>query len=230
MGRTVEEQQGRILPREDFNLISFKINSKGDGIFIKHHLGGTDPQTQTNDVDVKPHPDLKTTIDQLKVYMATSLGLVEGWDFSREHLKKNPNYLQKAIQGHKDAVSRCNINGFSYQGDGETAGVQITGSIKTPTGGSIGMAVPKISFEKDTHGFEDEVKEICKEIEDEVYNYLILKKKEQASVEDQAEGFDNVGGFSDPAQTSILDAQDQADFDSVLKPEDDSDPGSGEEE
>jgi len=196
-----EKQQGRILPREDFHLMSFKLSK--DGVFIKHHLGGADPQTQTNDVDAKPHPDLKSTMDQLQLYMATRLGLVEGWDFSREHLKKNPNYLQKAIQGHKDAVARCNINGITFVGEGETAGVMITGSIKTPKNGSVGLAVPKIKFGDTELGYETEVEEICKEISDEIYNYLILKKKEQASVEDQAEGFDNNGNFEDPNQEAM---------------------------
>lgn len=192
MGRTVEEQKGRILPREDFNLMKFKLTK--DGAVITHHLAGTQPQDVTAVVDVKPHPDLQKAMDQLKLYMATRLGLLGGWDFAREHLKKNPNYLQKAIAGHESAKDVCNVNGLTFLGEGETAGVSITGSIKTPKSGSVGLAVPKITFGKEDLGYEEDVLQITKEITDEVYNYLILRKKEQTDVVDQSEGFDNTGG------------------------------------
>lgn len=187
-----EEQQGRIMPREDFKLLKFKVSK--DGVTVTHHVNGVCPADITAIVDVKPHPDLQEKMDQLKVYMATRLGLLEGWDFARESLKKNPNYLQNAIAGHGVAKERCNVGGLTFLGTGETYGVSITGSIKTPTNGSVGLAVPKISFDKDDLGYEDEVKEICDEITNEVYNYLILRKKEQTNIEDQAEGFDNNGG------------------------------------
>lgn len=195
MKKPKEEQQGRIMPREEFNLQKFKVTK--DGLTITHHVNGLNPADITANVEVKPHPDLKEKMDKLKVYMATRLGLLEGWDFSREHLKKNPNYLQNAIAGHKTAKDRCNVNGLTFLGSGETYGVSITGSISTPINGSVGLAVPKISFDKNDLGYEDEVFEICKEITDEVYSYLILRKKEQTNVEDQSEGFDNNGGVID---------------------------------
>lgn len=211
MSNTKDKQQGRILPREDFNLEKFKFTK--EGVNIKHHLGGLEPQTQTNDCDWKPHPDLINVVNQLKLYMASRLGLLRGWDFSREHTKKDLSILEKAVQGHKEAVGMCNVNGITLVGEGETAGVMITGSIKTPVSGSTGLAVPKITFGKTDLGIEEEVEKICNEIEDEIYNYLILKKKEQANIEDQANGFDNNGG-----QTSILD-QEQTEDDGEVQEE-----------
>jgi hypothetical protein len=180
---------------------------------ITHHVKGLNPADITANVEVKPHPDLKVAMDQLKVYMATRLGLLEGWDFSREHLKKNPNYLQLAIAGHKSAKERCNVSGLTFLGSGETYGVSITGSIATPTNGSVGLAVPKISFDKNDLGYEDEVLEICKEITDEVYSYLILRKKEQTNIEDQSEGFDNDGGGGVDGVIDMFDDQPKKDGD-----------------
>ena len=107
-----EEQQGRIMPREDFKLLKFKASK--DGLTITHHVNGTTPADVTAVVDAKPHPDLKTSMDKLQLYMATRLGLLTGWDFAREHLKKNPNYLQKAIEGHKQTVGMMNVNGLTF--------------------------------------------------------------------------------------------------------------------
>lgn len=198
MAKSKEKQQGRILPIEDFNLVSFKF--KEDGLTVKHHLGGVDPQIQTNECKYKAHPDLKKQVNLLQLYMASRLGLLEGWDFARENTRHDLSILEKAKQGHDEVISRMNVNGITYKGEGETYGVSITGSIKTPSGGSVGLSVPKITFSKEELGYEEEVKEICEEITKEVYNYLILKKKEQTNIEDQAEGFDNKGGV----QTSIL--------------------------
>lgn len=199
MSKTKEEQQGRIMPREEFKLLKFKVAK--EGLTITHHVNGTTPADITAVVESTPHPDLQEKMDQLKLYMATRLGLLEGWDFSREHLKKNPNFLQKAIAGHQVAKERCNIGGLTFLGTGETYGVSITGSVKAPTNGSVGLAVPKITFGKDDLGYEEEVKEICDEITDEVYKYLVLRKKAQTDIEDQSEGFDNKGG----KQITILD-------------------------
>lgn len=192
--KTIEEQQGRILPYEDFNLLKFKRTKAG--VDVTHHLGGQNPQEQIAKVEVGPHPDLQEKMNQLQLYASTRIGLLEGWDFSREHLKKNPNCLQKAIQGHKDALSRFKVNGITFVGEGETYGVCITGSVAPQKGGSFGLSVPKITFSKTELGYEEDVEQICEEIKVEVYNYLILRKKEQTNIEDQAEGFDNEGEFN----------------------------------
>jgi len=213
MSKSKEEQKGRIMPREDFRLTKFKLTK--DGVTITHHVNGITPADITAVCEAKPHPDFVEAVDKLKLYFATRLGLLEGWDFAREHLKKNPNYLQKAIEGHKRAIDRMNVGGFQFQGSGDTFGVSFTGSIGVPIKGSTGLTVPKITFSDDALGYEDEVCELCEEITDEVYNYLILRKKAQTDVEDQAEGFDNDGGFEDPDQ-SVMD---------FSKPEDDEDSG-----
>lgn len=193
--KTKEEQQGRNMPREEFKLLKFKVAK--EGLTITHHVNGTTPADITAVVNSNPHPDLKESMDKLQLYMATRLGLLSGWDFAREHLKKNPNYLQKAIQGHKDVVKMMNVNGLTFVGSGETYGVMITGSIGVPVKGSAGLSVPKIGFDANDLGYEEEVNEICKEITDEVYKYLILRKKEQTNIEDQADGFNNDGGVDE---------------------------------
>lgn len=191
---STEEQKGRILPRKDFHLTKFKLTNSG--IVITHHLGGVEPQTQTNDCEATPHPDLINAMKELRLYMATRLGFLEAWDFAREHTRSDSDILRKAMDGHQATIERMNVNGITYKGEGDTLGVQITGSFKTPFKGSVGLAVPKINMESEELGYEEEVFEICDKITDEVYNYLILKKKEQTNIEDQAKGFDNDGQLS----------------------------------
>lgn len=203
--KSKEEQQGRIMPLKDFRLEKFKLTK--EGVNITHYLNGTDPQTVSVAVESTPHPDLINKMDELRLYMATRLGLLLGWDFARDKCRGDLDVLQEAKNGHQQAVDRMNVNGLTFKGEGDTYGVCITGSVKTPHNGSVGLSTPKISFNTDVLGYEQEVVEICDEIKEEIYNYLILKKKEQTNIEDQAEGFDNDGGQTSILNVPVVDAE-----------------------
>lgn len=184
--KSKEQQQQRRVEYQYFELRKFKVTSKG--VDVTHvEKGGDTGEVSTSGI-VVAHPDLKTKMDTLKLYMATRLGLLMGWDYARETLKlKDGDALQLAIDGHQEAVERCNIGGLTFVGEGETYGVQITGSLKTPHNGSIGLAVPKITFGKETLGYEVEVEEICEEIKKEVYAYRFQHKKAQLDIETEIE-------------------------------------------
>lgn len=192
MAKTKEDQQKRVLEYQHFQMTKFKVADEIASVKFYEH-GNEHTMTPKEHV----HPDLKEALEQLKLYMAQRLGLLEGWDFSREHVKKDSESLTLAIQGHKDTIARCNVNGFTFVGDGETAGVQLTGSVKLPHGGSVGLAVAKITFGKDVLGYEDEVQEICEEIKKEVYAYLFQAKKLQLDIETEAEKAKQSGMFDD---------------------------------
>lgn len=221
--KSKEEQQGRILEYQFFELVSFKVTDKL--VTIKHHEGGLDPVTMTSEFEHTIHPEFREKMDQLKVYATQVLGTLEGWDFCREHLSLNNEDASKgAVEGHKVAVSRFSVGGFSFQGEGETLGVKITGSLKTPKAGSVGMALPKILFIGEKLGIEEDVKEICEEIKKEVYAYRFQGKKLQTDIEteikkkespelfvepgDQNEGFDGNGEKDFDAEQALKDIKD----------------------
>ncbi|MCK5342979.1 MAG: hypothetical protein KAR20_06225, partial [Candidatus Heimdallarchaeota archaeon] len=173
--KTKPEQKTRRLEYQHFDLRKFKVTK--DGVDVTHHEGGIDAGEIIKKGEVQPHPDLKKMMDLLQIYMATRLGLLEGWDFCREHIDREMEEM--AIKGHKDAIERCNVNGLTFVGEGELAGVMITGSIKVPHSGSTGLSVPKITFKSDTLGYEKEVQTLCEEIKKEVFAYRYQSKKHQ---------------------------------------------------
>jgi hypothetical protein len=180
-----DEQRRRTLEFQHFDLMKFKITK--DGVDVTHHEKVNESFIQTTSGEYQPHPDLKAKMDELKLYMATRLGLLEGWDFSREYLKGDLDLLKLAIASHKETIDRCNVNGLTFLGEGETYGVAITGSIAVPKGGSVGMSVPKITFGSDKLGYEKEVQQICEQIKSEVYQYRFQAKKAQLDIETEAE-------------------------------------------
>lgn len=191
-----EEQQNRNLEYQHFDLKKFKVTK--DGLDVTHHENVIEPRTISVSSEYQPHPDLKEKMDQLQLYMATRLGLLEGWDFSRAHLGlKKEDEMKQAVQNHKDTIARCNVNGITFLGEGDTFGVSITGSIKCPKGGSFGLAVPKITFESDKLGYETEVEEICEEIKKEVFAYRFQSKKLQLDIETELKKKENPELFND---------------------------------
>lgn len=184
MVKSKEKQQQRVIEYKNFKLLKFKVTKIG--VDVTHMEPGEEGGKITKEGKAQPHPDLKLAMDKLKLYMATRLGLLTGWDYSREHLKKADEVLQGAVDGHKEALDYCNVNGLTFVGEGDTAGVQITGSIKVPKGGSTGLAVPKITFSKDTLGYENDVEELCEKVKIEVYAYRYQHKKAQLDLIDNA--------------------------------------------
>jgi len=189
-------QRRRTIEYQEFDLIKFKITK--DGVDVTHHESGDDPGGNTKTGESQPHPDLKKKMDELKLYMATRLGLLQGWDFSRENLKGDLELLKIALDGHKETLGRCNVNGLTFMGEGETYGVSITGSLAVPNGGSFGLAVPKITFGSDKLGYEQEVQEICEQIKSEVYQYRFQSKKLQLDVNTEIEKVENPDLFVIP--------------------------------
>lgn len=187
MAKTKEQQQRRQLEYKNFNLMKMKMLKDGqDGVFVQHHENFENPCESKWTGEYQPHPDLIAAMDRLQLYMATRLGLLEGWDYSREQLKSDSNLLKQVMIKHEDVVGMMKPSGIQFVGSGETAGVMITGSIDVPKGGSTGLTVPKITFGKTVLGYEDDVQEICEDIKKEVYSYRFQSKKAQLDIETEA--------------------------------------------
>ena len=183
-GKSHYEQRTRLLEYKNFELKKFKMEKKG--VDVSHHESGSDAGLVSKVGETIPHPDLKNTMDELKPLMAKRLGLLEGTDLARHLLKNDLDQLKIVLDLEKLIISRCNVNGLTFTGSGEKFGVIITGSILVPETGSVGMAVPKITFGIDILGYEEEVEEICEKVKKEVFAYRFLNKKQQLDLEFEA--------------------------------------------
>lgn len=183
MAKSKQEQQGRILPYKDFKLKKFKIVDAG--VDVVHIEEGKTGGEVTKKGKAAPHPDLQKACNELRIFMADRLGVLRGWDYARDHLRGDAEALEVAIKKHQEARESCSVSGLSFSGEGDLEGVIITGSIKLPDGGAVGLALPKISFASDKLGYEDEIIDICEEIKKEVYAYRFLNKYAQLDLEDE---------------------------------------------
>jgi len=139
---------------KDFELQKVKFNAK-KGLDIDWY-----DLNRTNDMysvesDSKPSEDYINALNALKEVFAYSLGLNNGWDYSRENNRKNDDALKKSIQSWKDEIERCEVTGLTVVGVGETKGIKISGSLKTDLG-TIGMTSPIIRFNSEIVNSVDE--------------------------------------------------------------------------
>jgi len=193
MAKQVEEQRTRKLEFKDFDLRKVKMNKKGAD--VEHHEGGSDAGIVSKVGEIAPHPDLQTSLDKLKSIMARRLGLLEGVDLAKEiakeHKEDKLKYYEKAMNVEKEIVNRCNVNGLTFTGSGDKFGVMITGSVLLPIGGSVGLAVSKITFGETVLGYEEETEQLCEEVKKEVFAYRFQNKKAQLDLLDEAERIEN---------------------------------------
>jgi len=137
-----------------FELKKVKFNSKKGLVVDFFDLDSPNELWNVNS-DSQPSEDYVSALNELKEVFAYSLGLNNGWDFSREHNRKNEEALKKALQFWKDEIERCIITGLTVVGVGESKGIKISGSLKTDLG-AVGLASPIVRFEDDVINSLDE--------------------------------------------------------------------------
>lgn len=188
MSETTENQKGRTLNYEHFDLINFKASNSGISA-VYYNLLDRDTK-QKRDCDRVPHPDLFEALNALRTYFLNKTGFSEGFDFAREHLRDNAEALELAINGYGKLIERTKITGLTYNGDEVNEGVSIIGYVKYPGGSGTGLSSKKIGFGKSKLGYEEEVEDRCELIKQEVYNYLFLGKQAQQEIDAEPDLFD----------------------------------------
>jgi hypothetical protein len=144
----------KIVAIKDFELKKVKFNAK-KGLDIEFFDISNPNELWSVSSDSQPSEDYINALNELKEVFAYSLGLSGGWDFSREHNRKNDEALKKARQFWLDEIERCNVSGFTFVGVGDSSGIKISGSLKTELG-IIGLASPTIRFDADIQNSIDE--------------------------------------------------------------------------
>ena len=132
---------------KDFELQKVKFTAK-KGLEIDWFDLNRKNDLYNVDSDSQPSEDYINALNGLKEVFAYSLGLNNGWDFSRENNRKNDDNLKKSIQSWNDEIERCTVNGLSVVGVGETKGIKIMGSLKTDLG-VVGLTSPIIRFDSE---------------------------------------------------------------------------------
>ena len=126
------------------------------------------------------HPDLRECFDRLRpimgrIFNITSfLSMVETDDF-----KANKNQKEVARNFADEMLKNINVRGVSYSGQDDNVGVVLTGLFTVSNNQKTAINSPRLKFNTETFGFEEELEEIVADIENEVYEFLFKGKKAQ---------------------------------------------------
>jgi len=158
---------------KDFELRHLKLNSKNCPTIDWFDL------TKKNDLlsvesDSQPHDDLLDKLKELRTIFAESLGLLDGWNFAREHVKANDERLKEALQSYNDEILRCTVTGFTLT----DKGVKMTGKLSC-LDGDVGLTSPMIKFETEDDDTDIglRAKSLIDEISQEVWSFIYQGKR-----------------------------------------------------
>ena len=126
------------------------------------------------------HPDLRECFDRLRpimgrIFNITSfLSMVETDDF-----KANKNQKEVARNFADEMLKNIEVRGVSYSGQDDNVGVVLTGLFTVSNNQKTAINSPRLKFNTETFGFEEELEAIVADIENEVYAFLFKGKKAQ---------------------------------------------------
>lgn len=148
---------GKLVAVKDFELHKVKFNAK-KGLDIEFFDISQPNELWSVSSDGQPVQEYLDGINELKEVLAYSLGLNNGWDFAREHNRKNDELLKKAQLFWKAEIDRCMVSGITVVGseENDNKGIKIAGSLQTDLG-TVGLPSPIIRFDDTFTNSIDEV-------------------------------------------------------------------------
>lgn len=126
------------------------------------------------------HPDLRDCFDRLRpimgrIFNITSfLSMVETPDFKAT---KKQSELSRDFAD--EMLKNIEVRGVSFSGQDDNVGVVLTGLFTVSNNQKTAINSPRLKFNTETFGFEEELEEIAADIENEVYAFLFEGKKAQ---------------------------------------------------
>lgn len=126
------------------------------------------------------HPDLRDCFGRLRpimgrIFNITSfLSMVETSDFKAT---KKQSELSRDFAD--EMLKNIEVRGVSFSGQDDNVGVVLTGLFMVSNNQKTAINSPRLKFNTETFGFEEELEAIVADIENEVYAFLFKGKKAQ---------------------------------------------------
>ena len=173
------------------------------------------------------HPDLKDYFDRLRPIMGRIFNITSFLSMlDVKEFKATEKQKEYGRNFADEMLKNIEVRGVSFSGQDDNVGVVLTGLFTVSNNQKTAINSPRLKFNSETFGFEEELEEIAADIETEVYAFLFKGKKAQLelfgannepNVEDD-ENEENNGLF--PSVDDPADDADSEDVDNDDEPED----------
>jgi hypothetical protein len=222
-----KEKKTMLIPTEQqFALSKVKLAKTG-GLTVHYEVTEViGEESYTNKFLVESakdiHPDLQGCFDRLRpimgriFHLTSFLSLIEISDF-----KANAKQKELARAFADELLKNIEVRGVSFSGQDDNVGLVLTALMTSGNNQKTAINSPRLKFNSETYGFEEDLESISGEIETEVYEFLFKGKKAQldlfgANANDDEES-------DDETHTPV------GEFPDVDDPADDLDPGDDDE-
>lgn len=202
----MSEKKQTVMPittKEKFSLSKVKLLKDG-GIDVHYEVTEVvGNESYTNKYHVLSakdiHPDLRNLFKDLcpimgRIFNITSFkSMMATPDF-----KATKKQLDIAEAFAQECLGNIDVRGVSLSGQDDNVGVVLTGLFTVSNNQKTAINSPRLKYNVETFGFEEELENIVCDIENEVYEFLFEGKKAQLSLFD-ANGNSNDLVFVDDA-------------------------------
>lgn len=174
-----------LIPTEKAFALSKVKTLKDGGLDVHYEVTETvGNESYTNKYHVESakdiHPDLRNCFDRLcpimgRIFNITSfLSLMDTPD-----MKANQKQKDAARNFADEMLKNIEVRGVSLSGQDDNVGCVLTGLFTVSNNQKTAINSPRLKFNTETFGFEEELEEIIGDIENEVYAFLFKGKKAQ---------------------------------------------------
>ena len=185
MSEEKKEKDVMFVPSEKaFALSKVKLIKDG-GLDVHYEVTETvGNESYTNKYHVESakdiHPDLRACFDRLRPIMGRIFNITSFLSFIDTPDTKATKAQKDAARDFADEMLKnIEVRGVSYSGQDDNVGVVLTGLFTVSNNQKTAINSPRLKFNTETFGFEEELEEIVSDIENEVYEFLFKGKKAQ---------------------------------------------------
>ena len=126
------------------------------------------------------HPDLKDCFDRLRPIMGRIFNITSFLSMlDVNEFKATEKQKEYGRNFADEMLKNIEVRGVSFSGQDDNVGVVLTGLFTVSNNQKTAINSPRLKFNTETFGFEEELEEIAADIETEVYAFLFKGKKAQ---------------------------------------------------
>lgn len=182
-----------------------KLTISGKSILIDYFNSENKNDLITVNSDSAPSTDLLTKLNAFGEIAAECLGLLSGWDFSRDHIKKNDEALKLAMHSHSDVIESVKISKVEFVGGDGKEGVKMAltlstdfGNVKIPSTGVVRFS------DEDFPELGQKAQTAFEELKSEAYLFVFKGKRDNDLFNQKESKSDNNGeGLGNSLGTSL---------------------------
>lgn len=170
--------------RERFTLLKVKLlkNEALDVHFVYQVIDGATQYDLKDHIEspIVPHPDLRDRVTRLNTYVARIYALTFFRDMILQpEFEATPKQSEAAERYYQSILERIKVTGVCLSGNDKHKGCIITAVFMAENRIPMALNTHRIRFSESRYGFEEELGEICEEIESECFEYLYNNKQAQ---------------------------------------------------